>query len=393
MKYARYLLAVSLLAFTVQARASFTVDDIYNNVIDIWNTVTGDVKDTAQELKQQLTALKDKGQTARETVQDILDFLQHRRQPLVNFVYVGGDMSNPRCGTNSPCANFRTDLEDFVLDIADLKSKFPQIEKHGLGDGTIIIDIIDYLPPIALFSVYEIFQRVPDWQDIPQNLSDLYDEIGDPDAFSLEAPGPTAVTATSAATRASAATAAQTASLRRGQGYGYGSSRHGTEDFCFKHGQGRKDPVRGNRLKAFLTHAKNLVEGIAEFMPEEKTIVAAGEGTSVKIPLQASVKGVAGAIDSIGSQLETYYSNLEQCKKIETDVAACTKLIEYRTDDGNRKAYWVVKGVEAAQCSYPNCPATVESALGEAGNRYAASDFRGAYQRICDAYTLLYAAQ
>jgi hypothetical protein len=387
MRCARYLLAVGLLAFAVQARA-YSVDDIYNDVIDIWNTVTGDVKDTAQELKQQLTGLKDKGETARETVQDMLDFLQHRRQPLLDFVNGNPPTGTGRCGAGTPCANFRADLEDFVLDMADLKSRFPQIEKHGLGDGTVMIDIIDYLPPIALFGVYQIFQHVPDWQDIPQNLADVYDEIADPDAFSLEAPGATATTAASAATMASAAKTARTAGLGIFQGYGI--AKHGTEDFCLKHGQGRKDPVKGNRLKAFLTHAKNLAEAIAEYLPEEKTIGAAGETTSVKIPLQAMVKSVAGAIDSIGSQLETYYSNLDECKKIETDVAACNKLIEYRTDDGNRMAYWVVVGIVNAQPALQSAAAT---SLTLAGTNYSSSRYQNAYQNICDAYAAMYAAK
>jgi len=307
------------------------------------------VKPTAQDLRQQLTALNDKGQTARETVQDMLDFLQHRRQPLLDFVKGNPSAGTRRCGAGTPCANFRADLEAFVLDTVDLKSEFPQVEKHGLGDGTIMLDIIDHLPPIALFGVYEILQRAADWQEIPKNLSDVYDEIGDPDAFSLEAPGGTAATAPSAAATASAAGAARTARL--GLSHGFGIARAGTEDFCYKHGQGRKDPVRGNRLKAFITHAKCLAEAIAAYMPEEKTIVAGGEGTSVKIPRQPFVKSVSGLIDSIGSQLETGYSNLEQCKKTETDVAACTKLIEHRTDDGNRETYFAVLGIGDAQPS------------------------------------------
>jgi hypothetical protein len=384
MKYARYLLAIGLLAFALQARAAYSVDDIYNDVIDIWNTVTGDVKETAQDLREQITALKDKGQTARETVQDMLDFLQHRRQPLLDFVNGNPPTGTGRCGAGTPCADFRADLEDFVLDMADLKSRFPQIEKHGLGDGTIMIDIIDHLPPIALFGVYEIFQRAPGWQDIPQNLSDLYDEIGDPDAFALEPPG---ASATSAATSASAATVAQTA--RFAIGSGYGAVRKGTEEFCTTHGQGRKNPVLGNGLKAFITHAKNLAEGIAEFIPEEKTIVAGGEGTSIKIPVQPLLKGVAGFIDSLGAQLETYFSNLEECKKIETDVAACNKLIEYRTDDGNRKAYFVVAGIAVAQPSLLTPMA--KSSLSKASNDYASSKYQSAYQDLCNAYAAMYA--
>ncbi|MGH9807390.1 MAG: hypothetical protein ACRD9W_09025, partial [Terriglobia bacterium] len=187
MKYTRYLLAICLLAFAAQAKAdwlSSDITDIINNVKAIYDEVTGNVKDTAQDLKRQLTSLQQQGDTVKETVDDALGLLQHRRTPFLDFVNGG----TGRCGQGSSCGAFRTDLVDFVLNFADLKSRFPQIEKHGLGDGENLADIIDHMPPLVLFGVYEIFQRVPNWQDIPANLAALSDEIGDPDAFSLELP-------------------------------------------------------------------------------------------------------------------------------------------------------------------------------------------------------------
>ena len=91
-----------------------------------------------------------------------------------------------RCGEGSACWDFRMDLEIFVLDMADLKSKFPQVERQGLGDGHHLAEIIDRVPPLVLFGIYELLRLVPDWQNTPQNLADLFDEIGDTEAFSAE---------------------------------------------------------------------------------------------------------------------------------------------------------------------------------------------------------------
>ncbi len=147
----RYLLAICVLAFMGHAQAADwgqdKIDTIIGNVQDIWDTVTGNVKDTAADLKRQLTSLQQQGDTLKETVADILGFLQHRRKPFQDFVNGGAG----RCGEGSPCWNFRMDLEIFVLDMADLKPKFPQIEQQGLGDGELLADIVDHVPPLILF--------------------------------------------------------------------------------------------------------------------------------------------------------------------------------------------------------------------------------------------------
>ena len=80
----RYLLAIGVLAFMGYAQAADwgqdKIDEIINNVQDIWNTVTGNVKDTAADLKRQLTLLQQQGDTLKETAIDTLGFLQHRRE-------------------------------------------------------------------------------------------------------------------------------------------------------------------------------------------------------------------------------------------------------------------------------------------------------------------------
>jgi hypothetical protein len=378
MKYMRYALAISLLAFAVQVEAADWVADDINDILtkvrSMFTTISGDVKDTAADLKRQLTSLQQQGDTMKETVDDILEFLQHRRGPFLDFVNGGGG----RCGQGSPCFDFRADLEDFVLDMADLKSKFPQIEKHGLGDGQLLADIIEYVPPLALFGLYEIFQRIPDWQDIPQNLADLYDEIGDPDAFSSELPGPST---------ALVHVAGITTKSGGGQANFGASPETNTDIFCSKGKQPKMDTVHLNRVKAGFFWSKSLLNGIAEYVPDEKTVVLGGEGTNVHIPVQATMKAAANVIESIFASVDAYRANLDVCKKIETDIAGRTQLLEYRTAAGNKKAYWVVKGIILAQ---GNFSPTAESLLTEAGNLHRNYNWQGAYNKICDAYAAIF---
>ena len=374
MKSMRYILALCLVASALEARAEGWLDsdisDILSKVKSIYNEVSGDVSDTAQDFKRQLTSLQQKGASVKETVEDSLDLVQHRRTPFLDFVN-GGSV---RCGQGSACAQFRAALEDFVLDVADLKTRFPQIEKHGLGDGTILVDVIEHLPPLALFGIHEALQRVPDWQDVPQNLADLYDEIDDPDAFSLELPAPSAATLASAMTRI--------AGPAGGQG-AFGAAGTKTDVFCSKGKQPKWDTVRLNRLKAFFALIKGIFDTASEYAPDWYPVTVAGEGAAVPIPLKGVFKGVADAVDSIVATVDAHRANLGVCKQIETDVAQCTKLLEYRTPAGNKKAYWVVKGIIHAQGDFS--PAA-DALLTEAGGFHRRFLWQQAYQKICDAY-------
>ena len=158
-------------------------------------------------------------------------------------------------------------------------------EETLLADGTRLGGIIDHLPPVALFGLYEILQRIPDWQDIPQNLADLYDEIGDAEAFSLELPG------------ASAATAASVVTAKAGPAGGqgaFGSATTKTDIFCSKGKQPRWDTVRLNRLKAFFVLIKSISDAASEFAPDWYTLTVLGEGASIPIPLKGGLEGGSG---------------------------------------------------------------------------------------------------
>ncbi|HTR58718.1 MAG TPA: hypothetical protein VMM27_11130 [Casimicrobiaceae bacterium] len=384
MKKTRYLLAIGLLAFAVQARADWIgsdITDIINNVKTILAEVMGDVKDTAQDLKRQLTSLQQKGDTVKETVEDALDLIAHRRTPFLDFV-TGPNHDLDRCGQYTACIDFRLDLENFVLDMADLKPKFPQIEQHGLGDGTILVDVIDHLPPLVLFGLYEVLNKVPNWQDTPKNLADLFDEIGDPDVFSAEPLGASAASATSTP-------GVSSSGPNPSPGFGqasFGSPGTKLDIFCSKGKSLRADPARLNRVRAGWTWVSNMLDGVSEFTDALVHIEVIGEGSSIPILVKGFMKTAGKAIESIFASVDAHRANLALCKQIETDVAQRTQLREYRTDAGNKKAYWVVKGIVQGQGIVSP---TAESLLNQAGNFYAESKFQNAYNKICDAYAAL----
>jgi len=326
MKRTRYLLALCLLAFSLQAKADWVSTDItnvVNYVTDMWNVVMGNVKDTAQDLKRQLVQLQQQGDTVKETVDDTLELLQHRRGPFQDFVNGGAG----RCGAGSPCGDFRNDLKSFVLDMAALQQWFPQIQKSGLGNGQHLADIIDHTPPLALFAPYEVLQRVPGWQEIPTQLGYLYDEIGDADAFSFEALGPGQVAPNSGAAGA------------------FDAPQNRTDAFCSKGKQPKWDTVRLNRVKATLFVLKNTLDGLSEFTDAYIEIELAGEGGSVPLVVKGVAKTVANNIESIFDAVDAHRANLDVCRQIEADVAEGSPLIQYQTRDGVAHAYWVVQGI------------------------------------------------
>ena len=374
----RNVVAIGLLAFSVQGQAADWLGDDISEVVakvrSIYTTVVGDVKDTAGDLKRQLTSLAANGQTLKDTVDDMLEFLRHRRTPLQDFVNGG----TGRCGAGSPCYAFRADLRAFVLDMADLRTRFAQIDRNGLGDGQFMASIVDIMPPIALFGLYEIFQRVPDWQEIPFDLADLYDEVDDADVFAFESAERSAAVATTSQTR--------TPSRTPGGQWMFGSPATRTDVFCAKGKLAKMDNVRMNRVRAGFFWTKSAFGAISEYAPEFKDVTLAGEGTSVHLPIRAMLKSVPAVIESIFASIDAFRANLGECKRIETDIAQHAQLYEYRTSAGNKKAYWVVRGlIDGQGLVAPEA----EDLLTQAANLHRNYRWQAAYDKICDAYAKL----
>ena len=259
-----------------------------------------------------------------------------------------------------------------MLDFADLRNRFPQIDQHGLGDGEALADVVNYMPPLVLFGIYDFLRRVPNWQHVPDDLASLYDEIGDPDAFSLELPAARLTTLA----RSGAASANP-----------FSSPDTKTNTFCSKGKQPKWDTVRVNRLRAFFVLLKDIFDGYAEFIPESQTIEALGEGASIPLPEKALLKNVANAIDAILAFMDAHRANLDVCKQIETDVSQCSKMVAYRTSAGVMKAYWVVSGILQSRRDSGLDEVKAATDLAQAAIRGRNFLWRDAYDKICAAYS------
>jgi len=308
-------------------------------------------------------------------VDDVLSFLESRKTPFQDFVNGGSG----RCGTGSACAQFRTDLRTFALQMAELKDRFPVLQQHGLGDTDFFAELVKIVPPFALFGLHEILKRIPDWQDLPVDLADVFDEIGDSEAFS---------TLIQASTQAS--TGVKTALATTAAAPGLGKALNDFETFCSKGKEALIDDVRFNRLKGQMTRWKNRFDSSSEWVPEEANVVLVGMGIgNIKMPAKPFFKTVSNALDSVHDMMETYRNNLDLCAQVEADLAARAPLVQYRSQAGFRKAYFVFQGV-LNRSSLNSLDKTNANSLRDlAKKKYSEGKWKDAYGFLCDAYAAL----
>ena len=374
---ARYLLAVGLIAAATQVQGATgwlddDITDILNKVRSTFTTVAGNIKDAADDLIDQKGK---RTQAIKDNVDDVLTFLENRQTPFQDFVNGGAG----RCGAGSPCAQFRTDLRTFALQMAELKDRFPLLQRDGLADTDFFPELVNVAPPFVLFGVYEILQRIPDWQDLPVDLADIFDEIGDPEAFS---------TTVQASAQASPGTKTALATIAGPPGLG--KTLDEFEAFCSRGKEPLVDDVKFNKWKGVVTRWKNRLDSASEYPPESATISLVGMGLgNLKLPLKPFLKTVSNALDSVHDMMESYRDNLELCARIEADLAAGAPLVQYRSPAGVRKAYFVFQGI-LNRSSLGSLDKTNASNLrDQARRKYNEGKFREAYGLLCDAYAAL----
>ena len=269
--------------------------------------------------------------------------------------------------------------------MAELKERFPVLQQHGIGDTTFFADLVQIVPPVFLFGIHEILKRIPDWQDLPVDLADIFDELGDSDIFVTNVEPSPQVAATSLADGMK--TALATARPAAGWGNKFGAP---LEKFCSKGKEARIDDVRFNRLKGVVTRWKNRFDSLSEYPDDDAEITLAGEGAfKIKLPTKPFLKTVSNALDSLHDMMETHRANLELCAKIEADVAACTPLVTYRTQAGSKAAAAVVTGVLNRTSIADRDKTDANRWLAQARNRANASNWKGAFESLCLAYAAI----
>jgi hypothetical protein len=351
------------------------IGDLFDNVDTLQQTAdniqtklgsNGDIAVTADDLRQQLQLLQSQGLEIKASAEEVIAWLQARQGPFKTFIGGPGN----RCGAGTPCDSFRGDLKTLVGDLGLLSDRFPAVEKLGIGDGQVMEQIIDRLPPFVLFATYESMQRMPDWQTIPQMLSDIYDEIGDPDAFAIDLE-PRSVQASAFSTSASDTP---------------------TQKFCSNHMDKLDkeiDPVRLNRIQLFITFLTKTLEVGAEFAPQEAGATFIGEGVyGVPLPFKGWLAMLKNTIEVIQSSVATYRDNTAICRdrirEIELLVAQCIWIDDFVRPGTGAEVYQVVKSqIDAADADGVSV-VKANSFLNRASTTVQTKDD---YQTLCSAYS------
>ncbi|MDH5557421.1 MAG: hypothetical protein OEZ03_08725, partial [Alphaproteobacteria bacterium] len=285
------------------------------------------------------------------------------------------------CGAGTPCGNFRRDLIYFFGDLGTLRDNFPIMTRLGMGDGSRAISVIKNVPPIMLFGIHQTMRRLPNWQSLPSALQDIYDEIGDPDVFSLDALAPASLNSAPVGTNSVNAFALL--------------PKTPTQRFCERKAwaiEREIDPVRMNRLKFFVFYIRQGL-GLTEALTHETiggTLVGEGNESVVPNPLKIQLKLVLLVFDVVEKEVQTFQANLDICRKknseIEMQVAQCIQLVNVVMPGSRDDIYNLVQTrIDAAREDF------LEVSLSEfwlltADTQRTAGEYRDAFESLCSAY-------
>jgi hypothetical protein len=220
--------------------------------------------------------------------------------------------------------------------------------------------------------------RTPDWQDAPSNLQSIFDEIGDPDMFSLRLQE-----------EQTGITASQLTTVR-----GVGDVTP-TQRFCSrweKRVDNELDPIRLNRIKFYMFYIRQIL-GMLESLTNETigvTLVGEGNETLVPNPLKAQLKILTVAFDVIQKATQTFRDNLGVCRQnrreIELDVAQCIELVDYTLPSKRDAVYFLVE-TKIENAELENVPvASARQVLRQAERDRDKGKWKLAYLHLCEAY-------
>ena len=340
------------------------IDEITQNVVDIRNDVGGNAREVANDLKDQLDELVDKGVILKESVKDILIWLQTREQPYREFI--GGDVFNPeRCNLSTPCHSFRIELSNFFLEIADQGVNFQVIEKVGL-DGSRAENTIMKTPPIILFALYEVMNRMPDWRKMPGKLQSIFDEIGDPDVFSV-----------------------------RLEEIEDNLGKTPTQRFCDrweKRVDKELDPVRLNRIELYVYTIRQFLNLWNKLIHETVGVTLVGEGNESVIPnpLRAYLALAEITFDVVQRGAQTFRDNLNVCRanrrEIEIQIAECLDLVDFILPSKRDDIYNLVK-TKVENAGDESIPVAIsQKHIASAEVFREKGKWKKAYKKLCVAY-------
>lgn len=343
------------------------IDEIVQNVTDIREDVGGNAKDVAANFKNDLNDLANRGFILRESVEELLDWLQSRVEPYLTFV---GGLGEDKCHLNSPCNKFKIELNTFFLEIADQRFNFPVIERSGLGDGTRAEKIIMNTPPIILFGLYEVMDRMPDWKGMPANLQSIFDEIGDRDVFSMR--------------------------LNKDEENTIGISvKTPTQRFCERwenRVDKEMDPIRANRIELFVYQITKLLDLVEKLTSPTIGVTLVGEGNETLIPnpLKAQMALITYILDVTKKSVTTLRDNLGVCRAnrrvLEIQIAECLDLVDFILPSKRDDIYNLVK-TKVENAGDESIPVAIsQKHIASAEVFREKGKWKKAYKKLCVAY-------
>ena len=381
------------------ACVDYEIGDIFSNVKEANNNLNGLKNNTVLKdfrLQREIW-LPYKGKTPlmADGVQDILEALPALREEFIEFIGSRAD----KCSFGSNCYSFREDLIALFTGLNSLKSKFPAFEKAGLVDTDISERAIVATPPFVLFGMYKVMGRVPGWRDLPSDLSDIFDEMDDPEIFSLnlidnnsEAGDISLFASVNASDipAVSDSTKTQRFCARRANKFdGVGRGLNGNRDGW--------DQIRVNRIILVVTLFSDIYKHALDQIPNDIDLGVAilGEGATLGIPSASFTfyfEAIPLAIESILKAVDVYHKNIGLCKarfsEIESRLSSCGYFTEFVLDGTAQGEYYKLVNrrfemADEAMVSHVKSDALYNKSVRLLNNgRYAS-----AYKELCKSYS------
>lgn len=378
----------------------YEIGDIFSNVKEANNNLNGLKNNTVLKdfRLQREVWLPYKGKTPlmADGVQDILERLPALRDEFIEFIGSRED----KCSFGSNCYSFRDDLIALFTGLNSLKSKFPAFEKAGLVDTDISERAIVATPPFILFGMYKVMGRVPGWRDLPSDLSDIFDEMDDPEIFSLnlfdnnsEAGDINLFASMNASADIPAvrdSTKTQRFCARRADKFdGVGRGLNGNRDGW--------DQIRVNRIILVVTLFSDIYKHALDQVPDDIDLGVAilGEGATLGIPSALFTfyfEAVPLAIESILKAVDVYHKNIGLCKdrfsEIESRLSSCKYYTDFVLDGTAQGEYYRLverrfEMADEAMISHRKANALFDKSVRQLGEER----YLKAFKSLCKSYS------
>lgn len=369
----------------------YDIADIFSDVAKA-NSVLNDNKPVMLQFLDQRThwtPFANNSQLITDAIEDIFTKLPQARERYMAFI------GAPKCAAGSACYNFQTDLVIFFDELDGLKTQFPALRRAGLQSSGAIEAAIMNTPPFVLYAMYRAQESIPDWQKLPSDLKDIYDELDDPEIFELDLDSPAAA----ADTRAS--------SPARISGPSAYPDPTPTEKFCDARADrldgidpdGRRigaDQVRVNRIILTVTLLTDIWKFALDQVPDDVDIGVSlvGEGGTLGIPSAVFTwyfKIVPLASESILKAIEVHHKNLELCRsryqEVEGRLASCGYFAEFALDAPARDDYYQLVQrrfdmAQAAGIAFSKSEFLRDKSL----VKLKGGQYRQAFESLCESY-------